>query len=367
MRHSRHLRLGRAAAVLAAAAFTLAGTSMLAATSAAATTVSQPAPVSLSVPGALTGVTTISSSNAWAVGATVTTPQVPILAHWDGKSWRTVSSRAVPSRGRLVAVAKFPGGAWAAGAAGGQPLILRMTGTTVHRVAAPKVSHGLLIGLSATSARNAWAVGGIGLNHALILHWNGKTWKRTALAPHQGASFLTGVAATTAANAWAVGSTSTGGPAILHWNGKQWSRASIPPPAGKPYRLTGVAALSTSNAWAVGFTTDLSRSTTTVILHWNGSKWNRVKSPNPFPGGEGNGLLGVGASSGRSTWAVGAGFSGFDGNPMTLHLTGGKWRSVPTPINTGTLAGVSISPAGRGWAMGESIGTTNSQHTLILH
>jgi len=315
----------------------------------------------------LTGVTTISSSDAWAVGATGTNPNSPILAHWDGKSWATVSGPALPSHGRLTAVTKFRGGSWAVGAASGRPLILRLTGSTAHRVAAPKVQHGLLIGVSATSARNAWAVGGIGLGQALIMHWNGKTWKRTALARHPGASFLTGVAATTAANAWAVGSTSRGGPAILHWNGKQWSRAAIPPPAGKPYLLTGVAALSSSNAWAVGFTTDPSHSTTTVILHWNGSKWIRVKSPNPFPGGEGNGLLGVSSSSAHNVWAVGGGFSGFDGTPMTMHLTGSTWRSVPTPISTGTLAGVSIAPSGRGWAVGQSTGTTNTERPLILH
>jgi hypothetical protein len=367
MRHSRLLQPGRHAAALAAAAFVLTGTSMLAASESAATTISQPTPASLSVPGALTGVATISSSNAWAVGATVTAPQSPILAHWNGKNWTTVSSPAVPSHGRLVAVAKFTGGAWAAGGASGRPLILRLTGTTVRRVAAPRVPHGLLIGLTATSARSAWAVGGIGLHQALIMHWNGKTWKRTALGRHPGASFLTGVAATTAANAWAVGSTSRGGPAILHWNGKQWSRAAIPPPAGKPYSLTGIAALSRSDAWAVGFTTDVSRSTTTVTLHWNGNKWIRVKSPNPFPGGEGNGLLGVSTSAAHSVWAVGGSFSGFDGTPMTLHLTGGTWRSVPTPVKTGTLAAVSISRSGRGWAVGESIRTTNSEHTLILH
>jgi hypothetical protein len=60
---------------------------------------------------------------------------------------------------------------------------------------------GTLSGVAATSASNAWAVGG-----ALILHWNGKTWKRVP-SPSSAAG-LSGVAATSATNAWAVGGSS---------------------------------------------------------------------------------------------------------------------------------------------------------------
>ncbi|MDR2986288.1 MAG: hypothetical protein LBV34_15740 [Nocardiopsaceae bacterium] len=253
------------------------------------------------------------------------------------------------------------------GGANGRPLILRLTGTKVRRVAVPNVPHGLLNGVTATSASNAWAVGRVGGGPALIMHWNGKTWKRTALARHPGASFLSRVTAASAGNAWAVGNTSRGGPAILHWNGRQWSRAAIPPPAGKPYGLTGIAALSSGNAWAVGFTTDLTRSTTNVILHWNGKAWSRVRSPNPFPGGDGNGLLGIGATSAHNVWAVGGGFSGPDGTPMTLHWNGSSWKPVPTPVNSGLLAAVSIGPSGRGWAVGQTLGPLSSEQTLILH
>jgi hypothetical protein len=36
------------------------------------------------------------------------------------------------------------------------------------------------VGVAATSAGNAWAVGeySTGLEHVLILHWNGKAWHR---------------------------------------------------------------------------------------------------------------------------------------------------------------------------------------------
>src|SRR5690242_4190263 len=70
----------------------------------------------LPVPGSLDGVAARSAGNAWAVGQTSsdsTANDKPILAHWNGTAWRTVSSPALPSRGALNAVATFPGGGWA--------------------------------------------------------------------------------------------------------------------------------------------------------------------------------------------------------------------------------------------------------------
>ena len=55
---------------------------------------------SLPVPGALFGVTAVSSGNAWAIGSTGsnTSQDRPLLAHWNGTDWRTDSSPALPSR-----------------------------------------------------------------------------------------------------------------------------------------------------------------------------------------------------------------------------------------------------------------------------
>jgi hypothetical protein len=39
-------------------------------------------------------------------------------------------------------------------------------------------------------------------------------------------------------------------------------------------------------------------------LHWDGSKWSIISSPNP-PGGGGNALFEVSASSANNIWAVG--------------------------------------------------------------
>ncbi len=52
---------------------------------------------------------------------------------------------------------------------------------------------------------------------------------------------------------------------------------------------------------------------------------------------------------------------------MTIHWDGSSWKAVPTPGNSGLLASISIGPSGHGWAVGQTVGSTNDQHTLILH
>ena len=95
--------------------------------------------------------------------------------------------------------------------------------------------------------------------------------------PGQAAAFtvpgaLVGVAATTAANAWAVGESGTNTNLIVHWNGTRWSQ--VPSPSAVQ-TLTGVAATSAANAWAVGVTCRCS-SKKSVIEHWDGTRWKLV-------------------------------------------------------------------------------------------
>jgi hypothetical protein len=84
--------------------------------------------------------------------------------------------------------------------------------------------------------------------------------------------------------------------------------------------LGGVAATSASDAWAVGGDANNS-----LILHWNGKKWQKVPAANPSPGNDD--LDAVAASSARNAWAVGA----LGGNALVLHWNGTAWKAVPQP------------------------------------
>src|SRR5271169_1387320 len=103
-------------------------------------------------------------------------------------------------------------------------------------VAAPlpfTTTAGWLSGVAATSAGNAWAVGGTHHGAVLILHWDGSNWAPQAGPRLRGGAFLNSVAATSARNAWAVGAAGTK-TLILHWNGVNWRRVPSPSPTGWP-------------------------------------------------------------------------------------------------------------------------------------
>jgi hypothetical protein len=81
---------------------------------------------------------------------------------------------------------------------------------------------------------------------------------------------------------------------------------------------------------------------------------------------EGDGFLGAGASAAGNAWAVGGGFTGLDGTPLTEHWNGTTWKPVPVPVKSGDLRSVSISPAGQAWAVGQMLPPAGPEQTLIL-
>jgi len=85
--------------------------------------------------------------------------------------------------------------------------------------------------------------------------------------------------------------------------GRAW--APVTPNPSLTYNfLQGVSAVSARDAWAVGSYNDTTTGASkTLILHWNGTAWRQVKSPNPGP--VFSELHGVSAVSGSDAWAVG--------------------------------------------------------------
>lgn len=65
-----------------------------------------------------------------------------------------------------------------------------------------------LAGVTATSARTAFAVGSAGFRQPLVLQWNGSSWSQAASPPEGAGNALEAVGAGAAGNVWAVGSSS---------------------------------------------------------------------------------------------------------------------------------------------------------------
>jgi hypothetical protein len=179
------------------------------------------------------------------------------------------------------------------------------------------------------------------------------------------------VAAINANDIWAVGYTLTSNNQTLtmHWNGSMWS--IVPSPNG-PYGnwLSGVTALATNNVWAVGTTNNGGN---TLVLHWNGSSWKVVPSPNVEY--EYNSLASISAVSANDIWAAGTSsytyYTG-EGYPNTTYYTlfehwdGSAWSIVPGANTIGATAqgilyGVAVVSTDDVWAVGPNL---TEQYTI---
>ncbi len=302
----------------------------------------------------LVGVAVLSASNAWAVGFYYNpTPSQTLVEHWNGTSWKHVTSPAPGSGSTLNAIAATSSAnAWAVGTyyngTTSQTLVLHWNGTKWSKVGSPNPScpAGIsLNGVAATSSSNAWAVGYCNTDTAdqtLVLHWNGTKWSKVASpspsCPAGGISLNGVTAAISSSHAWAVGDcyTSSGvQTVILRWNGTAWQQVTSPNPGGSSgSALTAVAATSSTNAWAVGnYGIGTLSATQTLVLHWDGTTWAQVASPNPGPSGSQNNLLGVAVLSSSEAWAVGDYQPVAEGNDSTLteRWDGTAWNYVASP------------------------------------
>jgi hypothetical protein len=176
-------------------------------------------------------------------------------------------------------------------------------------------------------------------NRALIEHWNGSAWTIVP-APEPVAptgntfagSTLTAVSARAANDIWAVGyfqgaqgTNSNMFTLAMHWNGSAWTivrtpNPAVPTPSGVRQTLNGVVEISTNDAWAVGDTSDISgfQPARPIAMHWNGTAWSVATLPNLGSGT----LSSVTASSSTSVWAAGSP----GGNTSVL-----RWNGITLP------------------------------------
>jgi hypothetical protein len=293
-------------------------------------------------------VAAVTASDAWAVGGTQWFGESHTLAeHWDGTSWTRVAT-PTPGSGVFKGVAATSASnAWAVGVIGPgdgtraqstEPLIERWNGSTwTEQTFADPLDGGQFAAVAATSADDAWAVGWTGgttsvSGQTLINHWDGSSWTRVPSPnPAGSGNLLDGVTAISAHDAWAVGLTQTGGGGdwvslIMHWDGSTWKVVPSPSPTGTA-PLVAVSAASANDVWAVGYTNGCgngSQNCTTVAMHWDGSTWTVVPTPNPASYYL-NALLGVAviAGDGHDVWAVGT--NDYQKTLFT-HWDGSNWR-----------------------------------------
>ncbi len=307
-----------------------------------------------------------------------------LIQHWDGAAW-TVTPTARPHGGSILNAVTIvsPTNLWAVGSnARGRtvyPLVEHYSGTAWYPLALPtptSKAQSDLLAVSASSAKDVWAVGTTGhdLNstvHTLIEHYNGKAWTLVR-SSHKTASELAGVAAVSPRDAWAVGQFLPPGGRyhafVEQWNGSAWREVPIPHPGGpRGYEtLDAVSALSPRNVWAVG---DYQRGRLyhTLILHWNGSRWRRVPSPTLAPRHESL-VKGVVVLGRNNAWAVGSYPGKHADRPLTEHWDGHGWHVVTAPSTSSfnLLVAVSAASPTDVWAAGLDLGGIPAK-TLVEH
>lgn len=270
---------------------------------------------------ALVGITARATNDVWAVGSFYGGNHAhrTLILHWDGANWTVVSSpNPGPSDNRLQGVAAVAANdAWAVGAylgnGGDQALILHWDGVSWAVVPGPfsGTRYTELIGVTAVAANDVWAVGSATPPYrptqTLTLHWDGVSWTIVP-SPNIGAAdhLLARLAAVASDDIWAAGvyyGRNGDQPLMLHWDGTRWLVVPSPTPGTIGHHRLGVAAVAANDVWAVGFYMNHRGADQPLVLHWDGTRWTVVPSPDPGP--TGSGLAGVAAVAPNDIWAVG--------------------------------------------------------------
>ncbi|HET7247456.1 MAG TPA: hypothetical protein VFJ07_21780 [Streptosporangiaceae bacterium] len=107
---------------------------------------------------------------------------------------------------------------------------------------------------------------------------------------------------------------------ILHWDGSAWTQVKSPNPGGATQNndLSSVAATTATNAWAVG-DYGTGTGTRTLALHWDGSAWTQAATPNLGGSSIDDAFTAVGASTAGNVWAVGHYYNGSRDQTMAFH------------------------------------------------
>ena len=231
----------------------------------------------------------LSSFDGWAIAVrTDGYPNNQSIIHWDGISWKNVTS---PSDGVLTSIRMENSSyGWAVGFGG---LILRWDGADWTSVETPVNSP--LESVDVVNANDAWAVGSHPAYSAVnfALHWNGTNWNTEKSSNAVGTKTLWSIDMLNSNDGWAVGDSGL----IIRWNGTVWT--SVASPTTK--HLFSVDMISSTDGWAVG--------SDGAIIHWDGTSWNIVASPT------GSWLMSISMLSATDGWIVGA-----DGTILHLRL-----------------------------------------------
>ncbi|MEO5951890.1 MAG: hypothetical protein ABIQ44_05400, partial [Chloroflexia bacterium] len=191
---------------------------------------------------------------------------------------------------------------------------------------------------------------------------------------------LYGVEAASPNDVWAVGyyrpASSPLQTLIVHWDGSTWTQVSSPNVGTYGSSLYDISVISAGEIWAVGrVETEGGGYPKAIALRWNGTIWSVVATPDPLFEYQGYALYGVDAVNSNDVWAVGDIDSLDDGydRTLTFHWDGTAWTKITSPniipnggnSQNNNLRDVEVVSSTEVWAVGARIDNDYYQ-TLIL-
>ncbi len=285
----------------------------------------------------LVAVSALSRTDAWSVGITDDFDMPPygfrtLAEHWDGRTWSQIP----------------------------------MPNST-------KTTWDQLNGVAAIASNDVWAVGNEGTSPygSLIEHWDGTTWSLQDDGTPD--TYLTSVTGLGPDDVWAAGSTNyVGRGLIVHWDGSSWTRTELP----DAIYFRAIDELGRNDVWAVGQESTVDLLDATVAVHFDGTSWTRVSTPSPLQlhSEDENWLTSIAATSSSDIWATGVARDpdwGIRDHPFAIHWDGTAWNLVPTPdpggaqMDTDLSAVVAVSSSDV-WAAGR-VGTDPDWTTFTTH
>ena len=281
----------------------------------------------------------------------VATALTPVHAATGSTGWRVVLTRhyGVASNNSAYETVATPGvgDAWVFGgtsvsfgnpAGDGTPVAEHWNGVKWAPSVLPKGLVGDVSASAAVSGNNVWAVNESGSGNASILHWNGTSWSVAASLPGTSTGVATGMLAFSSTDVWAFGSPGyAAGIGTWHYNGSTWTRLT-----GNAQGITMAAAVSPANIWAIG----AKLTPEDTLLHYNGSTWHRVTAPVL----SGQAFSGILALPKDNVWALT--YPHQNAKPHLVHLSGGKWNSVPVPWKFNEEFTIAPDGSGGFWFVG---------------
>ncbi|MEU9065764.1 hypothetical protein AB0D60_02570 [Streptomyces sp. NPDC048306] len=237
--------------------------------------VDAPAPDGIRLAGAgLLDVSARTADDVWAVGwlivvdSEVPNPNKPggtiqethaeaMLQHWDGEAWHLVPVPDAASLWTYSVTALADDDVWVSGyTMDDRPAMLHYDGSSWSRVPVPYDGvNGELTDLEARGPNDVWAAGRKLVDdedpgHALLAHWDGRSWKQVPTPADAGrVNDLTLAPAGVAV----AGEQPDGTPYVMRLRHGRWSRASVPPGGTDGGRYLTSVAWTPRGVTAVGY------------------------------------------------------------------------------------------------------------------